>query len=116
MAIYTATVTPGANNWYPESNGVRLPNAELEDIGRKDSVEEEADPRAPNGIGSMYIDSSDLELMTDGMFVQYVAIRFPSVDIAPNAVTTSAWLLFDVPGTRSSWSRVMSCSCQSNQT
>jgi hypothetical protein len=96
MAIYTATVTPGENNWYPESNGVRLPNAELEDIGRKDSVEEEADPRAPNGIGSMYIDSSDLELMTDGMFVQYVAIRFPSVDIAPNAVTTSAWLLFDV--------------------
>ena len=45
--------------------------------GRDDSGEEEATANGA-GLGAMYLDSSDLELMIDGT-EQFVGIRFPSV-------------------------------------
>jgi len=44
--------------------------------------------------GSMSMDSSDLELVTDGSTVQIVGLRFLGIDIPPGAVITSAYIQF----------------------
>jgi Calx-beta domain len=53
-----------------------------------DDVEQRA------GSGSMTMDSSDLELTTDGTNVQIVGLRFLGIDIPQGAVITSAYIQF----------------------
>ena len=50
--------------------------------------------------GTITLDSSDLELMHDGGGLQVVAIRFPSVSIAPGTTIGTASILFDVDEVR----------------
>lgn len=57
--------------------------------GRPDGSEENSE------TGGMYLTSSDYELCSDG-HEQMVLIRFPSVDIQPNAVVTASHVLFKV--------------------
>lgn len=47
-----------------------------------------------NASGSMYVNSSDLELVTDGTNVQTVGIRFTWVNIPQGAVITNAYIQF----------------------
>jgi hypothetical protein len=44
--------------------------------------------------GSMSMDSSDLELVTDGSTVQIVGLRFLGIDIPQGAIITSAYIQF----------------------
>jgi hypothetical protein len=46
------------------------------------------------GSGSMSMDSSDLELVTDGSTIQTVGLRFLGIDIPPGAIITSAYIQF----------------------
>lgn len=50
--------------------------------------------------GTITLDSSDLELMHDGGGMQVVAIRFPSIDLAPGTTVRTASILFDVDEVR----------------
>eukprot|EP01043_Picozoa_sp_COSAG02_P096180 COSAG02_NODE_32489_length_515_cov_1.040865_1_plen_153_part_01 len=50
--------------------------------------------------GTVTLDSTDLELMHDGWGLQVVAIRFPSVDLAPGTTIGTASILFDVDEVR----------------
>ena len=49
-----------------------------------------------NASGSMYINSSDLELVKDGTNVQTVGIRFTGIDIPKGAIITNAYIQFQV--------------------
>ncbi|HEY2955734.1 MAG TPA: PKD domain-containing protein [Candidatus Eisenbacteria bacterium] len=44
--------------------------------------------------GTVYLTSSDLELVTDGSTVQTVGIRWPGLAIPPGAIITSAYIQF----------------------
>src|SRR5262249_9600838 len=52
-----------------------------------DDVEE-----VPNG--TIYVNSADLELTTDGSWVQTVGMRWPSLAIPKGATITTAWIQF----------------------
>jgi hypothetical protein len=59
-----------------------------------DNAEERAD-------GSMYLTSSDLELISDNGNRQTVGIRFPNLSIPENATVTKAYIQFKVDETSS---------------
>ena len=91
----TATATDVAGNTSSASQGLALtidtsaePTIfEKRVISGLDDVEE-------SSSGYLYINSSDLELTTDGSTVQTVGIRFTDVDIPWGAVITSAYIQF----------------------
>ena len=58
-------------------------------VGTEDNAEEDL------ATGVMYGTSSDLELMNDGG-IQLVGVRFPSVDIPPSSIVSSAIIGFAV--------------------
>jgi hypothetical protein len=49
---------------------------------------------AEQGTTSVSLDSSDLELVTDGTKVQTVGVRFAHVQVPPGASVTRAWIQF----------------------
>jgi hypothetical protein len=53
-----------------------------------------ADDVEQNSSGALYVDSTDLELVTDGASVQTVGLRFTGIDIPQGAVVTKAYLQF----------------------
>lgn len=63
-------------------------------IQSTDDAEERSD-------GSMYLNSSDLELTTDGSLVQTVGMRFTNIQLPPNATILNAYVQFEVDETNS---------------
>ena len=59
-----------------------------------DDVEERAD-------GSMYLDSSDIELVSDGSKIQTIGLRFQDLAIPQGATITTAYVQFTVDETNS---------------
>jgi len=51
---------------------------------------------------SMYVTSSDLEMVNDGSSQQLVGLRFPSVTVPQGAVISNAWVTFGAKDTASS--------------
>ncbi len=68
-------------------------------VRRTGSQFDTAEERISNG--SMYITSSDLELVYDG-HKQAVGIRFPNITVPKNATITSAYIQFHADGTTTS--------------
>jgi len=50
---------------------------------------------------SMYVTSSDLEMVNDGSTQQLVGLRFPNVTVPQGAVVTDAWITFGAKDTAS---------------
>src|SRR3954452_17678420 len=65
-----------------------MPTIDVRIASGTDDVEQRA------SSGSMSMDSSDLELVTDGTNVQIVGLRFLGIDIPQGAVITSAYIQF----------------------
>jgi hypothetical protein len=63
------------------------------------SGNDDAEERLSNG--SMYMDSSDLELVSDGDSDQLVGMRFAHVDVPQGATITNAFIQFQVDETDS---------------
>ncbi len=51
------------------------------------------DDAEESSAGSMYLDSSDLELVRDGAD-QFVGMRFRAIDVPPRSLITAAWIQF----------------------
>ena len=66
-----------------------------------------SDDAEQRGDLSMYLNSSDLELVTDGTDVQTVGVRFPSLAIPPGAHIRSAWIQFQTDERSSTATSVM---------
>src|SRR3954454_11822111 len=65
-----------------------MPTIDVRIASGTDDVEQRA------SSGSMSMDSSDLELVTDGSTVQTVGLRFLGIDIPQGAIITSAYIQF----------------------
>jgi hypothetical protein len=86
--LYTVFAAPGGGGGVTTSEVYSISNP-------LDSAEQDV------GEGTMYLDSSDLELMHDGAdSEQIVAIVFPSVTIASGAMVTAAQVMFLVDEVR----------------
>ncbi len=70
-------------------------NIDVRVIQSTDDAEQRSD-------GSMYLNSSDLELTTDGTRLQTVGVRFVNIQIPPGATILNAYLQFEVDQTDSS--------------
>lgn len=62
-------------------------------IDGNDDVEENG-PSSPFGYGNMYMNSSDLEIVTDGASVQTIGLRFLNIDVPKNAIIQNAHISF----------------------
>ena len=92
--LYTIFAAPGGGGGVTTSEVYSISNP-------LDSAEQDV------GEGTMYLDSSDLELMHDGAdSEQIVAIVFPSVTIASGAMVTAAQVMFLVDEVRTGQSEV----------
>ncbi len=58
------------------------------------SSTEDAEERISNGY--VYLNSTDLELVTDGSNLQIVGLRFNGLNIPPGAIVTNAYIEFQV--------------------
>lgn len=99
MFIITGTGKRVANSYDGSSSGAPLLHIEYKDTGvesifetRIDSSNDDVEQR---NDGSMYWNSSDLELITDGSS-QEVGLRFTNVNIPKDAVITSAYIEFTI--------------------
>jgi hypothetical protein len=87
--------TPGIEITYSTGDGCSSAPVQgaADTVGTEDTAEEDL------ATGVMYGTSSDLELMNDGG-IQLVGVRFPSVDIPPSSIVSSAIIGFDVDEVR----------------
>ncbi|SLN64408.1 metallophosphoesterase [Roseisalinus antarcticus] len=94
----TADVTDAAGNSAPQAGAsfrtTSAPPPEIVTFETRiasglDDVEQRAD-------GSIYLDSSDLELGQDGSRAQTVGLRFGAIDVPQGAVITNAYIQFQV--------------------
>jgi len=94
----TVTATDGLDSSLSDSEtfDISVSAAQQGDFIVESQVASSNDDAEENSSGSMYIGSSDLELVQDGGSNQTVGMRFTNMSIPQNAIITNAYLEFQV--------------------
>lgn len=110
MGIMMGHISGAGSRWveaFSNNNGIDTPQLQVtyySALGATTDVIVESVDRSTNAeeavaSGDMYLDSSDLELMSDGG-EQVVLVMFPTADVPAGATIASAQILFDIDEVR----------------